>query len=488
MHIASCAHLTLDLPCLAQLLPPALPAFLLRQRWFGARSRTVQSARVIDVVPVPGPDAHAAHVLVEVACAGTLPTTWQLLVGLCEPGAVTDPSLAIAHFETPQGAACIYDILRSPQDCARVLLALKHHAGRCTQRDRLLVEWTPALDALAQPIDVRPVQAEQTNSSLVLGQHAVFKLFRRLDPGLNPDVEVTRALSTTGFDRVPRHFGSVQLERATGELFTLAALQQFVCNEGDGWCEAQRRARAFLDDPCQARLDAGARGARALGATVAALHRALASLQGPAWCPEPIETQHLERWRDAMLLRLARASGVLRQHGGACDQVDALARSLPAIPDPGRMIRIHGDLHLGQVLQTPGGWVVFDFEGEPDCPLADRSRKHSAVRDVAGMLRSWHYAAFSVLFSLQAPGHPEWLRLQSLALRWEGVMRDAFLAGWSQAVDPLLLPSKHSLSVLLDIWELDKAVYELAYEADHRPDWLPIPMHAIDRITSRKRV
>jgi trehalose synthase-fused probable maltokinase len=485
--LLSHTHLSLDLASVGELLPPSLPAFLLRQRWFGARSAPLRSVSVVDVLPVADPDRQAAHVLVGVELADGASAIYQLVLGVADLSPV-DPSSAIAHVELAQGTVCLYDILRCPTDCEWLMRALKRHAGIASQDARLAVEWMPALDALATPWKARPLDAEQTNSSIVLGHGAILKFFRRLERGINPDVEITRALTLAGFGPVPRHLGSVSCECPDDPPFTLAAMQQYVSHEGDGWSDAQSRLRAFLDDPSEPRLSADAQGARALGVTIASMHAALAGIQGAAWEPEPIQARDLLQWRDTMLRRLERAAVPLRQLPGSSLLIASLVGTLPDLPQPGARIRIHGDLHLGQVLQTADGWVVFDFEGEPGRPMAERTAKDSPIRDVAGMLRSYDYAAFAVLFALAAPGSRDWERFEPLALRWEGAMREAFFDGWRHAAPRSMMPGPESLSVLVELCELDKADYELAYEMDHRPDWLRIPMVGIHRIISRKRV
>jgi trehalose synthase-fused probable maltokinase len=220
-----------------------------------------------------------------------------------------------------------------------------------------------------------------------------------------------------------------------------------------------------------------------LGEVIARLHGALGAVHDVSWHPEPIVRHDLQQWRDTMMQRLHRAAPALAHDAQVQRAVEQLAPTIMDVSEPGKKSRIHGDLHLGQVLQTSGGWVVFDFEGEPLRPLSQRTAKTSPLRDVAGMLRSYDYAAFAVLFQLAAPASATWERLAPLALRWEEAMREAFLQGWRNHAPAWA----HSPGMLLDWWELDKAVYELGYELEHRPDWLRIPMHGIHRIISRKR-
>lgn len=298
----------------------------------------------------------------------------------------------------------------------------------------------------------RLLGAEQSNTSVLYDSvagapSAVLKLFRRLQPGDNPEIEVPRALAPTSFRQLPQALGQARYF-ADGETYALASLQEFLPNRGDGWTYALERLAAgdALEAPLQS-----------LGRRTAQLHAALAELPGSAFALEPVTVLDIERWRRRALTSLE--APALRPYGEllAPWRARLLAGAAGAETALGaRLHRIHGDYHLGQVLRTlTEDWVVFDFEGEPARLMAERRRKGSPLQDVAGMLRSLSYAAYAA----RQPA-------------WEPVARAAFLAGYDGIAGPLPEPA-------VRFFEMEKAVYELTYELAHRPDWVAVPLAGI---------
>jgi maltokinase len=336
-----------------------------------------------------------------------------------------------------------------------------------------------ALDPLPEDTSVRPLAVEQSNTSLIVGEQLVLKLYRRVYDGPNPDAELVGALDTAGFDAVPHQLGAW---RRGGR--DLAVARTFLRGSADGWSLAVTSLR----DLYQARVapeDAGGDfgpAASALGSLVARLHVALAEAFGTA----PGDASAWAAELESGLVDLTDAATLTELDGAGAAAVAALARyeHLAGVGDPGPAIRIHGDLHLGQLLFNDDGWYVLDFEGEPRLPLDRRSLPSSPLRDVAGMLRSFHYAAEVVLVERHEP-HPD-PELGALALAWEDRAANAFLAAYlnEPGIDALLPADDAALHTVLGAFELGKAVYEVGYERDHRPDWLTIPWRAVQRLTS----
>ena len=318
------------------------------------------------------------------------------------------------------------------------------------------------------------ISGEQSNTSLVYGETAIMKLFRRLEPGLNPDVEVHDALRATENPHIAPLLGHVEIDETgadgTTETSTVAFLQSFVPNASDGWRLATSSVRDLY---AEADLHADEVGgdfageAERLGEATASVHRDLAtalptSTVGPEWYAE-LSTQ--------LTARLDAATAIVPELAEHADGLRALYAAVGDLSEPLTVQRVHGDLHLGQVLRTTTGWIVLDFEGEPARSLAARREPDSPLRDVAGMLRSFDYAARHML--VEQPGDPQ---LAYRAQEWAERNRTAFCAGYAGATgtDPATSP-------LLRALEADKAVYECVYEARNRPHWLMIPLASLAR-------
>ncbi len=432
---------------LAGLLREWLP----RQRWFAGKDRPVTDLSLLSMTELfPG----CLHLLVQTGDAavpapgGATAATgdcYQLLLGVRKH---LSPRLGRALIgraeEGPLAGLTVYDALQDPR-VAQLLLERLRHPGTAGP---LRFEADPSASVPAGLVP-RMLDAEQSNSSLVYGDSFILKVFRRIQPGVNPDLEVPGALAGQGCRRVPAPvawFRTTQPQEAT-----LGVLQPFLPAASDGWTLALQALAAGDDFTTQA-LE--------LGQATAEVHLALASAF-PALA-------HAENVRTA--------TAMTERLGAAAQCVPALQPYVPALQtafaalttcDPGPPAqRIHGDLHLGQVLRAGREWFVIDFEGEPSRPLDERRSTHSPVRDIAGMLRSFDYAARQ-----RRPWRPEWARR----------CREAYCAGYASLAgwDPR---KKHGL---LRAYETDRAVYEVLYEARHRPDWLPVPMAAIERLAVR---
>jgi trehalose synthase-fused probable maltokinase len=455
-----------------------LAQFLIRQRWFAAKARGIGALAVHDWATL---DADVPLVLLLLDVDGD---RYHVPVAVA-PEAGPD---AMARWDGA-GVVDAHDDARFGRRVLGAIAADRRLAGRA---GRFAFHSTPGwvfppdLDALP----ARRHAGEQSNTSVVLGGELVLKTLRRPQPGLNPDLEITRFLTTrTAFRHVPRLAGWVEYEGPDGAA-TLAVLQEFVANVGDGWKHVVTTLRDRLGaPPAGPDPDPLIEDMRRLGAITGGLHAALASDGAdPDFAPEPITREDVARWaadirRD---VEAARVPGLLGDDPALVDParggVARTLRSLDALIGTVK-IRSHGDYHLGQVLKTADAFTVIDFEGEPARPLAERRAKQSALRDVAGMLRSLDYAAHAV--ALELPAAERAAALTRLT-EWEIQARRAFLTGYRGAAGtgpaPLIPPSEAALIEACAAFELEKACYELRYERDNRPDWLAIPLAGVRRI------
>jgi maltokinase len=321
------------------------------------------------------------------------------------------------------------------------------------------------------------LSTEQSNTSLVYGSEAIFKLFRRLEPGLNPDVEVHDALRRTQNTHIAPLLGYIEIDDPANPSAlpaTAAMLQTFVPNASDGWRLATASVRdLYAEGDLHADEVGGdfAAESERLGAATASVHADMAAVLPT----EPADDGWYGTLARQMNERLDAAIEIVPQLADHADAIRKLYGAVEASTEPVVRQRVHGDLHLGQVLRTATGWIVLDFEGEPARPLAERRELDSPMRDVAGMLRSFDYAARHMLVE-----QPEDAQRAYRAQEWAERNRSAFCAGYSAAggLDPC------GDSPLLRAFEADKAVYECVYEARNRPHWLMIPLGSLNRLTS----
>jgi maltose alpha-D-glucosyltransferase/alpha-amylase len=434
--------------------PEALAAWLPRQRWFGAKSHRIGGASVADAVPV-GP---GVLLLADVELDG----------GGRERYAV--PLLAGGE---------IRDALGDVEFC-RALVTLLARAS-AVEGERGEIRGVPAAGLLERwasgpPADltVRRIGGEQSNTSVVIGEAFMLKHFRKLADGVNPEAEVTRFLTEhTAFRHTPRLAGHLEYRDARGGTTTLAVLQALVPDAVDGW----QWVLARLREPDGAAVAVTA--LRRLGECTGELHRALASDAGDAaFAPEPITVADVAAWAEAVAGQLAAARAAL--HGERVAVEPAAVRGGLAHLVGRQKIRHHGDFHLGQTLYRPtaSDWMIIDFEGEPLRPLDERRRKHAAPRDVAGMLRSIDYAAVSAL----SPDAPS-------ARAWQDDASRAFVEGYRRVTaDAAFLPrSDAAFGDVVAVFELEKAAYEIVYEANNRPDWIAIPERGLVSAAARLR-
>lgn len=435
------------------------------QRWFGGKSRDVLDARVLDAGVAPGGPPILAFAIVEVRYGLQTHDLYHLPLGF-RPASDGWTGSVIAEAD----GWTAYDAIVDP-DLARQMVELIRADATIDLGDASIAFFGSG--GLPEEIDsIRPMGAEQSNSSVVLDEQLALKLYRRIEPGLNPELEILRFLTDRGFEHIAALRGFISYQGRPLEA-TLAIVQDFVPSQGDGW---ELAIETLGSDPGWL-----PEHARRLGAVTAAMHNALASDPADShFAPEEPSQEALallsasiDEEIEAVFATLPELDAV-GPVAGRGDAVRDKLRALTHIGQVGRVIRHHGDYHLGQVLWTnEQDWIVLDFEGEPARPVAERRLKRSPLRDVAGMLRSFAYAASASVIQrgVEAPGD------------WEERCRVEFLAGYLDEVDPALLPpGRQAVEKLLMVFELEKAVYELRYELGNRPDWVSIPVAGILRL------
>ncbi len=457
-------------PGLLASLDPLLRRWLPRQRWFAGKGLPVGGFRLAAATELVPPGGRLGplgllHLLVDVEQPGRPPDCYQLLLGAHPllPSALVRAALGPA-VGGPYDGLTLYDAPHDPRMAALLLERLRL-PGRI---GRLIFTVDPG-ERFPPALAPRVSTAEQSNTSVVYGQAYILKLFRRVSPGANPDLELSLALARAGSRRVAEPvawFEALAAPRdgaepgaAPAEPTTLGVLQRFLPGSSDGWS----LALASVAEDGDFRPEAAA-----LGRATAEVHASLAE----ALPVHRLGGEALERIASGMARRLDETAAevpAVRPYADALRTAfDDLARlgadGDSADPAGVAAQRVHGDLHLGQALRGPDGeWTLIDFEGEPARPLAERRRPAPPVQDVAGMLRSFDYAAHH---SANGP--------------WATRHRDAYCTGYAQVAgtDPRDQP------VLIRAFETDKAVYEARYEARHRPAWLPIPLSALARLST----
>src|SRR5215831_12075469 len=431
----------------------ALAGWLPGQRWFAGKGAPIDRLAIVaDTVLVEG-DPGLRNLIVAVSQAdGT--DRYQLLAGLrtAIPDRLEHAVIGPAGDAQPGQAWVAYDALHDPPLTRRLLEAM---VGQETIGPLSFAAEPDAV--IGTGLDSLVLTGEQSNTSMIFGEEAILKVFRRPHPGANPDLEIPRALHRAGSPHVAPPLGWMQT--TLDDMPTvLAILSAYLRAATDGWLLAATSAAEAGGD--------FAAEAHRLGEATAEVHRALAEAFGTAELPASAYRDLAAQMQGRLDAALA-AVPELAPHAGL---VAEAFTELAGIDEPLTVQRIHGDYHLGQVIRTQAGWVLLDFEGEPVVPLALRRARAPALRDVAGMLRSLDYAARH-----QLPGHADQERVHAAARDWVSRNQAAFCAGYAQAggTDP----GKHA--VLLRALTLDKAVYEVMYEASHRPSWLSIPLESI---------
>ena len=489
---------------IASVSSDALLAFLQKQRWFAAKGSSPTAARLSSVVIAPWGDGAFAFTKATVN-AGDADQIYQLpLATRASLPSNVPPSAVVSN-----SPSLVYDAVYDADFRAGLVNALAAGVTAGGEDAKWLAQPAhPGRFTVPENVATRLGSAEQSNTSIVIGDFAILKLFRTLKTGIHPDVEVTQFLTTrAGFANTPAILASMRLDDATGSA-TSGMVQTFLPGSSDAWAYALSKGRTYFvsgSEPANGFLE----DAKRLGTITRAMHDALASDDDdPAFAPEPATSEDLDRWTDrvtrsvrdtlALLetqlqsprfpkLRLAEGKALVGRRDHFIAWIEEIADALG--DDLGMLIRVHGDYHLGQVLRTSSGdFSIIDFEGEPSRSLDERREKTSPLRDVAGMLRSFAYAAATLATSVEKSLDMPTRELRSA--RWERDVRAAFLSGYLETADddaPGVLPeTPEHVHWLIALFEAEKAFYELAYELNNRPDWAWIPMRGISKLLTKR--
>jgi maltokinase len=441
--------------------------WVVAQRWFGSKSREVASIEIAEAVALRAEPPLLVLAIVESRFGEGTHETYQLPLG-ARPAAEGWSQGVILEAD----GWTVYDGLADPAVGRELLHRMRQGDDVPVEDGSVRFRWAPsAPQGAAGSVEVRPVGVEQSNSSVVFGEALILKAFRRVEPGVNPELELLRFLSVRGFEHIAPLAGWYEVQGRRIDA-TLGVLQEYLAGARDGW-ELVLEGIASGPDALLERI-------RLLGGVTGELHSALGSeAEDPAFAPEEPSAESMallvadiDEQIERVFLELPE-EGPTAEIAGRGQDVRERLQSLSATGTGGRVIRTHGDLHLGQTILTERGWVILDFEGEPARPLPERRLKRSPLRDVAGMLRSFSYAAAGSRILRDVPA-PE---------GWEDAARAAYLEGYRERADRALLPpGQDAIDRLLAVFELEKAVYELRYELNNRPDWVGIPVAGIARL------
>jgi trehalose synthase-fused probable maltokinase len=522
-----------------------LPAFLAGQRWFGGKARRVKEVAIVEAVPVPVGRSTFFLLMARVDYFDGGPDTYTLTLAFATGERATqlverEPHRVVAHLRLKGEDGVLHGAFAEEAFGPALLDAVARRRVLHGIHGDVVGVPGRAFRRLhgPRPLEPSPLGVEQSNTSLLFGDRLIFKLFRRVEPGPNPDVEIGRFLTEqAGYPHSPAVAGAIEYRPRKGEPSSLAIVQQCVANQGDAWhftLDAVDRyfervldlppaartppalpggslldlARAPIPAEARERIGSYLADARLLGRRTAELHVALAGgTEDPAFAPESF-TPFYQRSLYQSMRNLTEASFSL------------LRRRLPAVPEPVRepaadllgrqgevlerlravlerkitalRTRVHGDYHLGQVLRSGADWVIIDFEGEPALPLSTRRLKRCPLRDTAGMVRSFHYAAHHGLMGLVARGallSEERPELEPWAHHWFAWVAADFLRGYLDASrGTAFLPrDREELEALLTVYLLEKAVYELGYELNNRPEWVYLPVAGIRQLLEADR-
>lgn len=478
------------------------PAFLASRRWFGDKARRIVAIDPLDHVTVAAGLDLFVPVIAGVRFADGDDERYFVPLVITEAPVADHVSLGQV---TVDGRPCQVAEAIAVESFRGWLLDLLVLPDPLTMRHGTLT-FTPTsvLDAYISAARTGPsrvVTGEQSNSSIVYGDAAILKAFRKLQRGTNPDIEIGRYLTDdTGFSHAPPLLGAIEYTADGGDLTSIAVLQLFVPSRGDAWTSLLNDLRHLLAtvgperDEMMLRLEGEA---ALLGRRTGELHVALAGApSGHAMAPETITVEDAGAWAST----LTRETSMFWSDQGT---VTTSAADDPANqrPDPAltaaasgyadlvgfAKTRVHGDYHLGQILHTlTGDVMILDFEGEPSRPVEERRRKTSPLKDVAGMLRSFTYARVAILRASATRPGPD-AGAESTLGTWEAASRRAFLTAYRTATQsspvPLYPNGQSAFDRALRAWEVEKAIYEVRYERNNRPDWLPHVLATLDRLT-----
>jgi len=522
-------------------LESALSGYVRQRRWFGGKARYIRSSEIQDVIAIPYDSSVAHLILLRIEYSEGEPETYLLPITFASgerASQIVDglPQAVVAHLDlrgkSANGEGVIYDAMAEPDFRNALLNAMARRQRFKGEKGEAVAAYTRSVfrrirGLASEPLESSLLKGEQSNTSALYGDKFKLKLFRRLEEGVSPELEIGRFLTDKGsFTNAPPVAGVIEYQTRRGEPVTLGILHGYVHNEGDAWQytldslgryfvevlanpgeEVPMPTGAFLLDVSDENVPSVITdiigpylvSAELLGQRTAELHLTLASaVDEPNFVPEPISVTYQRSLSHGMRGFAIQVLQLLRQHlRHLPDEIKADAQRVLSLQDAiigrfqeipkhrisGMRTRCHGDYHLGQVLYTGNDFVIVDFEGEPARHLGERRIKRSPLRDVAGMIRSFHYAAYAALRGqtstvLRPEDKP---LLEEWADAWYQWVSATFLKSYLEimAVTPILPQTREGMKVILDAYLLEKALYEVNYELNNRPDWVGLPLQGI---------
>ncbi|MEZ4883257.1 MAG: putative maltokinase [Chitinophagales bacterium] len=514
------------------------PAYLRSSRWFGGKAKVIDKLQIERWLVMPLPKRNGYFLVLKIDYQDSLPERYALTISHASEGTTAEIEaehpqalIAYARFKNKQGA--IYDsIYRNGYRMSLIQMMANNEVLEANQTLLSFYKGTYLTD-VEEIQQSKVLKVEQSNSSIIYDNKYFLKLYRKIDYAINPDVEVTRFLSEkTNFRNLPLFAGSAELRNEKQQSLILGMLMQLVDNEGDAWTYTLKNTYSYFDklietaaiqsEPptvvegkdytgfkdmpaiFQQAIDKDYfNSVKLLAQRTAEMHIALGKGDDfSSFGTEPLTLDHQNRFlnetRNLVESRfnlLQSLTNILQENVGdlalkilnSREKLLHLLEDILSNPLAAKRIRIHGDYHLGQVLYTGDDFIIIDFEGEPDKPFADRRNKYSCLKDLAGMVRSFHYAAYATIYQYLNQKGARFLHVEAWADQWYHYIGNYFLNNYIDALKgSKLLPQKRSsILKLLQAYILEKAVYELGYELNNRPEWVIIPLKGISYILKR---
>ncbi len=476
-----------------------LPSYLLQRRWFQEKSQTAPRAHVELAMPLDETERDLIFTEIVTQSDGAS-ATYALPLAISwedEAAGPQESALSLARVRRRARMGLLTDGFASPKFARAMLAALKRGARFASGNDALVFEPAPDLPALDEDAEILWLGVDQSNSTLAIGRAITVKLFRRLVNGIHPEVEMDRELTKRGFAGIAALFGEVSHVHEDGSRATVAIVQRFVENQGDGFAWSLEHAKRLIEDPSSAQvpgsgLEAVANFIEVAGRRLGEMHKILAQdSTNPDFAPARANAKTIAGWQARNRDQLESAFAALQSESSEeaqfifAHRAEILSAADAALRKGTDVLltRIHGDLHLGQVLVAAGDAVIVDFEGEPMKPLSERRAKQSPLRDVAGMMRSFDYVVGSALRAAPLPAAGQGReQAEELLVSFAERTSSAFLRGYGKGRGRTLGPREKRL---LTAFMLERAAYEIVYEARNRPDWLAIPVHGFANLAAQ---